>query len=252
MQRLPVGLFLCPRCLRSRRPSVQDVEAACNSVSFPSLEVLLVKNLVKRAHNAFHELTKLAHSIPPGCDISELGNEQKTKLEEAMLLALSLEAIDTEAYEMAFGSSYMQIFPFNETEKTTWSKIRNRVVASVPRHVIFAASLTRQRSSSNLSSNRRNKRSSGTTAIANGSQAKQRRSEKAIVEEEDADEYCAADKCLKPYSDQVRWIQCETPGCARWYHYVCVGLTVKCAKQIPSYSCSRCSIATASSAVLCP
>lgn len=39
--------------------------------------------------------------------------------------------------------------------------------------------------------------------------------------------------------DQVRWIQCET-GCGRWYHLVCVGLTVKRAKEIPSYTCYRC------------
>lgn len=43
--------------------------------------------------------------------------------------------------------------------------------------------------------------------------------------------------------ETVGWILCEA-GCARWYHYVCIGLTADTAKSLPSYICYRCSSST--------
>ncbi|CAK5050439.1 unnamed protein product [Meloidogyne enterolobii] len=53
-------------------------------------------------------------------------------------------------------------------------------------------------------------------------------------------ERCAADLCLNPYSEYTRWIQCEA-GCARWYHFCCVGISVRGAQLISSYCCLKCS-----------
>jgi hypothetical protein len=72
-------------------------------------------------------------------------------------------------------------------------------------------------------------------------------------------EKCAADFCLKPYSlfvnfmeiyliilgEFTRWIQCEA-GCERWYHFCCVGISVRGAQLISSYCCYKCSSAAGS------
>uniref|UniRef100_A0A914LK46 Uncharacterized protein n=1 Tax=Meloidogyne incognita TaxID=6306 RepID=A0A914LK46_MELIC len=40
--------------------------------------------------------------------------------------------------------------------------------------------------------------------------------------------------------EYTRWIQCEA-GCARWYHFCCVGISVRGAQLISSYCCLKCS-----------
>ncbi|VDM81898.1 unnamed protein product, partial [Strongylus vulgaris] len=48
LDRLPEGAYLCVRCLRGRRPCIEDVQAACNLAPSNSLEVILVRELVNR------------------------------------------------------------------------------------------------------------------------------------------------------------------------------------------------------------
>ncbi|PIO71644.1 hypothetical protein TELCIR_06444 [Teladorsagia circumcincta] len=80
---------------------------------------------------------------------------------------------------------------------------------------------------------KRGKRNSGKHS------AKKERKKSRVVYHQD-DEQCSADTCLKPYGETVGWILCEA-GCARWYHYVCIGMTAESAKSLPSYICYRCS-----------
>lgn len=79
MQRLPPGVYLCPRCLRSRRPGIQDVEGACSAAPAHSVEVTLTNHLVNRAHAAFHDLVKYSALIPSTCDHIDINAELKTK-----------------------------------------------------------------------------------------------------------------------------------------------------------------------------
>ena len=54
-ERLPPGIFLCPRCLRSRRPCIEDVESACNSsVPNNSLEKVSNSLTIKVKINLFY------------------------------------------------------------------------------------------------------------------------------------------------------------------------------------------------------
>lgn len=76
MDRLPPGIFLCPRCMRSRRPCIEDVEAACESAPHNSLEHLLVENLLKRAIEAFYELQQTIHNLSKYEDFLALSNEE--------------------------------------------------------------------------------------------------------------------------------------------------------------------------------
>lgn len=44
--------------------------------------------------------------------------------------------------------------------------------------------------------------------------------------------------CRKGYDENISYIGCDT--CVEWFHYGCVGLTVKEANKLNNYTCSRC------------
>ena len=73
--RMPAGVFLCPRCLRGRRPCIEDVEAAVEIAPKNCLERLLVDNLLKLSHSAFGRLQHAIQGISN--DLNEVSGEQK-------------------------------------------------------------------------------------------------------------------------------------------------------------------------------
>ncbi|KAE9415490.1 hypothetical protein Angca_002640 [Angiostrongylus cantonensis] len=76
LDRLPEFSYLCVRCLRGRRPCIEDVQAACNVAPQSSLEVVLVRELVYRGR----ELSCAATSL--FAEIVEAGDEWSVQLRE--------------------------------------------------------------------------------------------------------------------------------------------------------------------------
>lgn len=64
MSQLPVGYYLCVRCLRSRRPFAEDVKGACET-ALPSLERMLVETALKHAELAYAEALDVIDKLPP-------------------------------------------------------------------------------------------------------------------------------------------------------------------------------------------
>lgn len=58
-------------------------------------------------------------------------------------------------------------------------------------------------------------------------------------EEDDSDEKCAADSCLRP-SGKLDWVQCDG-GCEQWFHMACVGLSAQEINEDEDYICICCS-----------
>lgn len=58
-------------------------------------------------------------------------------------------------------------------------------------------------------------------------------------EEDDTDEKCAADSCLRP-SGKLDWVQCDG-GCEQWFHMACVGLSAQEINEDEDYICICCS-----------
>ncbi|RXG69427.1 Lysine-specific demethylase 5A [Armadillidium vulgare] len=56
--------------------------------------------------------------------------------------------------------------------------------------------------------------------------------------EEEIDEQCAAEECIKPYGSNVQWVQCD--GCDLWFHYACVGISQKDITEDEDYLCLTC------------
>ena len=91
--RFPPGLYLCQRCLRSRRPCIEEVEATCSIPFLPdnSLEKvfiiifylnkiffqLLVQNLINNSVKIFTNLHNQLHFIPKGVDLNTIDIETK-------------------------------------------------------------------------------------------------------------------------------------------------------------------------------
>ncbi|KIH66913.1 PHD-finger [Ancylostoma duodenale] len=155
LDRLPEGAYLCVRCLRGRRPCIEDVQAACNLAPANSMEVVLVRELVCRGRELACEAKTLL------ADVAVLGGELSDELKDRFILR-------------------------------TWESCTRFILVSVGGQRRFFCSVSSQH------------------------------------------------RCL---GETVGWILCEA-GCARWYHYVCIGMTAESAKSLPSYICYRCSSST--------
>uniref|UniRef100_A0A6V7TRY4 [histone H3]-trimethyl-L-lysine(4) demethylase n=1 Tax=Meloidogyne enterolobii TaxID=390850 RepID=A0A6V7TRY4_MELEN len=294
-ERLPAGIYLCQRCLRSRRPCIEEVEAACSLPDLPdnSLEKMLVKNLIDHSTRIFQNLHNQLHFIPKGVDLSTIEDETKNKLIDSLIMALSTEVVDVQIYQMLCASAFFDIFPIEQNNVVILQKIRERFPNSNPRPVLFSLfkspkliehssrqnsnnrriSGIKRRSTNSTTTPKGNRRSSGKASRGGRTSSNSRQNvfkgEEDFLdadfngmrnEEEDEEtssnydesgsikrvskdhhlERCAADLCLNPYSEYTRWIQCEA-GCARWYHFCCVGISVRGAQLISSYCCLKCS-----------
>lgn len=58
-------------------------------------------------------------------------------------------------------------------------------------------------------------------------------------EDDDSDEKCAADSCIRP-SGKLDWVQCDG-GCEQWFHMACVGLSAQEINEDEDYICICCS-----------
>uniref|UniRef100_A0A915E9Z1 [histone H3]-trimethyl-L-lysine(4) demethylase n=1 Tax=Ditylenchus dipsaci TaxID=166011 RepID=A0A915E9Z1_9BILA len=195
LDRMPPGVFLCPRCLRSRRPCIEDVEAACESAP------------------AFSKLQKNVYTIPQGTDLTTISEDHKLRIQESMVMALSLEIMDVEAYQMAFSSAYFQLFPIGEVQVEVWRQIQAKMVAASPRSIIFphttliTGQLTggaggrrnsaKRQSNSGSAKYADQKHETSATSSTNGTPTGSKKRCKEVYHADK--EICAADKCLRPY-----------------------------------------------------
>ncbi|KAJ1348150.1 Rbr-2p [Parelaphostrongylus tenuis] len=204
LDRLPESSYLCVRCLRGRRPCIEDVQAACNIAPQNFLEVVLVRELIYRGREVSCAATSLFSEI----------------VEAVVESVLACEVLDMDVLPKLIPLIQSTCSHILEEQKSAWTLLRNRPARSTPLPYLFLRS-------------KRGKRSS------NGRHTRRDRKRSRIIYHQD-DEVCSADTCLKPYGDTVEWILCDA-GCARWYHYVCIGMTIESAKSLPSYVCYRCS-----------
>ncbi|XP_008480460.2 lysine-specific demethylase 5A-like [Diaphorina citri] len=63
--------------------------------------------------------------------------------------------------------------------------------------------------------------------------------ENSNEEEAEEDELCSYVPCLKPEGDQVDWVQCDG-GCEQWFHMICVNLKKTDLKEDQEYICETC------------
>ncbi|KAM3725450.1 Lysine-specific demethylase rbr-2 [Dirofilaria immitis] len=223
MSQFPVGYYLCVRCLRSRRPFAEDVTSACGT-ALPSLERVLVEIALKHAELAYKEALDVISKLPP--DGIPLDAELCKSVDESLIAVFCNEIMHSEAWKL-ITDALIRVKPPTEKDKEIYVQIKERPVSAQIPSVLFPDSSGGKR-------RRGLKRSiSGCGKFIAGHR---KRSKNDFHQEQDA---CSATTCLHPYSDQIRWIQCEA-GCSRWYHYVCVGQTVSRVDQTSMYYCHRC------------
>ncbi|CAJ0932695.1 unnamed protein product, partial [Mesorhabditis belari] len=229
LEQFPPGSFLCVRCLRSRRPFKEDVVSAISQTPISkTFELTLVAEALKqftvRSRAVIEVLTDLALA---GSTPSE---ELKERLDVVLVGALGCEIVDSDLIpkiSLLLQKVYREKMT---TQVEEWEKIRTRPVnGNDSISNLFAPATKRKRAS---------KRSLG-LGLSSG---KKKKGERPSNMFHDDDEKCEADKCLRPSSDHLLWVQCEA-GCSRWYHYVCVGLTKLKATKIGTYACYRCNSA---------
>ncbi|VDO37630.1 unnamed protein product [Onchocerca flexuosa] len=253
MSQLPVGYYLCVRCLRSRRPFAEDVKNLCGN-AVPSLERMLVEIALKHAELAYKEALDAIGKLPPdGISLdSELCKRHvclenfsvsqnlwiridiarikiigsPTFVDESLIAVFCNEILNSEAWKLII-DTLIRVKPPTEKDKEIYEQIKQRSVSAQVPSVLFPDS---------SSGKRRRGLKRGLSGYGKFIAGHRKRSKNHFHQEQDA---CSATTCLHPYSDQIRWIQCEA-GCSRWYHYVCVGQTVNRVDQTSMYYCHSC------------
>ncbi|CAI2351531.1 unnamed protein product [Caenorhabditis sp. 36 PRJEB53466] len=222
--RLPQGAFLCVRCLRGRRPVIDDVTAALNGAPSGCLEISLVRNLIQKARNITQNLLDGANKRQAG----EAGGEEMCK--QALSEWLSCEVLNMNGLPKAV--ELISEFYADHLQKQISASValQRRPVSSKPSAALF-----------DPKSNTKRKRPT-TSKESAAKKAKKRMSQASPTEyfEEDSEsKLCQARNCLKPYGDSVNWVMCEA-GCKNWYHVICVGFTLKEINSMHEFRCSSC------------
>ncbi|MCP9265616.1 Lysine-specific demethylase rbr-2 [Dirofilaria immitis] len=210
-------LIITLRKLNEPPSFAEDVTSACGT-ALPSLERVLVEIALKHAELAYKEALDVISKLPP--DGIPLDAEL---CKRHVWFGNSSSA----SQNLWIRIGITRINPPTEKDKEIYVQIKERPVSAQIPSVLFPDSSGGKR-------RRGLKRSiSGCGKFIAGHR---KRSKNDFHQEQDA---CSATTCLHPYSDQIRWIQCEA-GCSRWYHYVCVGQTVSRVDQTSMYYCHRC------------
>ncbi|CAI5447517.1 unnamed protein product [Caenorhabditis angaria] len=210
LQNLPEGSYLCIRCLKGRRPILEDVQLACSDAPDNCFEMNLVRCLMSESREISRNL---------------LSSES----EQTLLDFLSCEILNLNCLPKVgelIRRFYGKILEF---QLENCRLLRNRTTPLQMPSAIFV--------SRNASTSRRGKRGSGQIGKDIARKIKRRSGQKGGG---DITAACSAEKCLQPYG-QVGWVQCDPPGCNRWFHFVCVGLTHEEIDSIENYTCQRCS-----------
>ncbi|KHJ97707.1 PHD-finger [Oesophagostomum dentatum] len=178
LDRLPEGAYLCVRCLRGRRPCIEDVQAACNLAPANSLEVILVRDLICRGRELACEAKAVLADIAAVGD--ELSGELKDRAQSVVESVLACEVLDMDVLPKVAPLIQKTCPTILDSQKRAWASLRERPARSSPMHSIFTRA-------------KRGKRSSGGKYPS-----KKERKKSRVVYHQD-DEMCSADTCLKPY-----------------------------------------------------
>lgn len=225
LQRLPQGCFLCVRCLRGKRPVIDDVVASLNGTPTEFLETHLVRNLIQKSRMITKNLMEGANKRQRG----EPGGEELCR--QALFEWLSCEILNPNALPkaveliMEFHSEYLQ------SQVNSALDLQRLPIKSRPSASLFdqKTSIKRKRPSATYRdiSKKTRKRNNN------------RMSPTEYYEEETGFKSCQARSCLKPYGDSVNWVMCEA-GCKNWFHVICVGFTLKEINDMHEYRCASC------------
>ncbi|KAK0412821.1 hypothetical protein QR680_006430 [Steinernema hermaphroditum] len=214
---LPPGVYLCPRCLRGKRPSTDSIAELKTEFVLRSMEHYFVEHLQKRATRAAEFLE------------SSVATGNKEKIHHDILSMLSLEAVH---YPTLGKLKSGELFMINEQDRDLMISLKAVEGKVLPR-TIFATKSPKKNSrkrSSTSSLRRRNSKAKKSTLDHDEEQRRIQNQENNV---------CEAPLCIKPCSQEVNWIQCQS-GCERWFHYVCIGLTIPQVSETAFWGCSQC------------
>uniref|UniRef100_A0A8R1DFB9 [Histone H3]-trimethyl-L-lysine(4) demethylase n=1 Tax=Caenorhabditis japonica TaxID=281687 RepID=A0A8R1DFB9_CAEJA len=227
LQRLPQGCFLCVRCLRGRRPVIDDVTAALNGAPSGCLEINLVRNLIQKARSITQNLMDGANKRASGEPQGEI------ICKRALSEWLSCEILNMNGLPKAIELIKEFYADYLQKQSSASLALQHSLVSSTPAYSLFDPKIStkRKRNSAShreFSSKRTKKRSI------------QHSSPKQYFDEDEAKfKLCQARNCLKPYGDALNWVMCEA-GCKNWYHVVCVGFTLKEVERMHEFRCTSC------------
>ncbi|KAK6037416.1 hypothetical protein COOONC_25079, partial [Cooperia oncophora] len=220
LDRLPECAYLCVRCLRGRRPCIEDVQAACNLAPQNSLEVALVREMISRGRELSCNAMSVLSSIG---DDEELSVELEERAQTVVESVLACEVLDMDVLPKVVSFIQKNCSDILAQQKRAWMEMRNRPARSSPFPSLFVKLKRGKRNSGKHSAKEGAKTVTG--CISSGRRAVLCRYLSKTVRFH--------------FRETVGWILCEA-GCARWYHYVCIGMTAESAKSLPSYICYRC------------
>eukprot|EP00096_Caligus_rogercresseyi_P011047 TRINITY_DN422_c0_g1_i1.p1 TRINITY_DN422_c0_g1~~TRINITY_DN422_c0_g1_i1.p1 ORF type:complete len:1514 (+),score=534.84 TRINITY_DN422_c0_g1_i1:112-4653(+) len=236
--------FLCPNCLRSRRPRLETILSLL--VSLQKLTVRLPEGealqcLTERAMS-WQDRARNALADPEvSTALSALSDDASSKQSPPVV---NLSPKSTSTLESLLIEGDLLEVSLDETNHI-WRillALEPRASKSLPDLDDLETELLQDNAREAKTVRAKKKKRKITEEPNNGTDGagkKGKSDTKSDGEEEEEEEDCSArPKCLKPTGKEVHWVQCD--GCEKWFHLHCIGLKPEQVKEDEEFICKDC------------
>uniref|UniRef100_A0A1I7Y7P4 [histone H3]-trimethyl-L-lysine(4) demethylase n=1 Tax=Steinernema glaseri TaxID=37863 RepID=A0A1I7Y7P4_9BILA len=229
---LPEGIYLCQRCLRGKRPSLNVISHSLEKYQKKighTYEYQMIHWFVEYSVKVCEELKSALQSYTNSFD----DMEETERLQRLIMKYLSLECHSLNVNKKLNKHPYFDRFwPLRELHTKVMNDTRSR---------------------------HNNERNPLLEIYTNPFWPKQKGARRGEEAEDETDEYgaeeaevpwcddqqnpiareCSHDQCVKPFGENLSWVQCEGK-CQKWYHYICAGVTIHSVHFSKQWRCDDC------------
>ena len=204
---------MCPRCVRSKRPYLDDLKDLLDDDMNDSADFVAFKTFFDVHKTGIENFLSLPHM--------ELSNDDFRKEANVML---STEIMDDRVYKIILNHPIYNIY--FTPEQLIRCQIACRLTqarekSSFIRPYLFEATKIRRRSTAAIKE----------TTISR---------KPSVFDIDEVECKAGKDGCIHPLGKSVA-IKCSVKGCNNFYHFMCISWTLKAAESCDNFMCYKCS-----------
>lgn len=263
--------YLCPCCLRSKRPNLQSIlSLALNlekiNVRIPEGEILqaLIERVMAwinrvKSFMAHKDIERLRSQLRGNASINKIPilPDNYSIVEDLFYEGLLIEVHLTQDMDDICNMT-QHTFPdaksskpcnplLTSNDRTIWKRKLEKFVSNPFQNVKRRFHQKKQGGGmkrkkyevGQVGTEEENEENGPSIGESQGGSVNENSNSNDVETEGEEDELCSYVPCLRPEGDQVDWVQCDG-GCEQWFHMICVNLKKTDLKEDQEYICETC------------